>query len=678
MMEKRQTTFYQLLTAASSILFILLLTSAAIRQANPQWKELQRDYKKMAIQLTQDEHLQAGIKSTKPDIQQIILDDLNRVDRCMTCHKSITDPNFAEQPIPFKSHSGEYVLDHPVEHFGCTICHGGQGQAIDQKNAHARHRDIQWTQPLLSLDHIQSACGQCHMTIFSESSTLEGTNVFQKGHKIFTAEGCLGCHKARGVGGSVGPDLTQQGEKTKHEYSFANVEGEHSISNWLYEHFKDPETVSPGSNMLAITLDDADMHALVTFTMGMNKPNIPFSYFSVETLNEFKGHRKQLDGAEIYVMMCTACHGKSGEGKDYDKFETGVSAIHNQDFLSVASVEFLEFTLMNGRGRRQMAAWMPRFSGLKREELSATATVLKAQRVVNSSMSQFQSLRGNPSFGKTLYEQNCLMCHGEDGRAAQVISISNTDFLIAATDEFLYQTLCNGRSNTAMPGWGAFSSQEMADIISFLRAWQKGTSRRGSFDASKGNPNDGEHLYHYRCSRCHGTYGQGDSGPSLFNADLMMAASDFFLAEMITKGRHSTAMFGWQKDVVSKDRLTENDVADIISFLRQKAEQPKEILYAGTNFGQAESGKIVFEKNCAECHGQNGEGPKAPALNNQELLNGGTNGYLYATISLGRENTKMPSWGRGDDGHKKLSIQERHDVVAFVRKWQNVVITNVK
>jgi mono/diheme cytochrome c family protein len=86
----------------------------------------------------------------------------------------------------------------------------------------------------------------------------------------------------------------------------------------------------------------------------------------------------------------------------------------------------------------------------------------------------------------------------------------------------------------------------------------------------------------------------------------------------------------------------------------------------------------VFEKNCAECHGQHGEGPKAPALNNQELLNGGTNGYLYATISLGRENTKMPSWGRGDERHKKLSIQERHDLLAYVRKWQNVIITNVK
>jgi mono/diheme cytochrome c family protein len=46
---------------------------------------------------------------------------------------------------------------------------------------------------------------------------MEGMDVFLRGKKIFAGEGCLGCHQARGVGGIVGPDLTEQGEKTKHE-----------------------------------------------------------------------------------------------------------------------------------------------------------------------------------------------------------------------------------------------------------------------------------------------------------------------------------------------------------------------------------------------------------------------------------------------------------------------------
>ena len=107
---------------------------------------------------------------------------------------------------------------------------------------------------------------------------------FLKGKLIFAAEGCLGCHQARGVGGILGPDLTEQGEKTKHEYSFQNIKGEQSISNWLKEHFRDPEMVSPGSQMLRIDLDEGEMEALATFVMGLAKPDIPFEYFSMATL----------------------------------------------------------------------------------------------------------------------------------------------------------------------------------------------------------------------------------------------------------------------------------------------------------------------------------------------------------------------------------------------------------
>ncbi|MBN1466464.1 c-type cytochrome, partial [candidate division KSB1 bacterium] len=180
------------------------------------------------------------------------------------------------------------------------------------------------------------------------------------------------------------------------------------------------------------------------------------------------------------------------------------------------------------------------------------------------------------------------------------------------------------------------------------------------------------------CSRCHGTYGQGDTGPMLFNRELLAAASDFYLAEMIAHGRRGTAMFGWRTDVASTERLSDARIADIIAFLRQRGDSEGEIIYAGANLGQAVSGEKLYRAKCADCHGEDGEGPKAPALDNQELLNAATNGYLLATVSLGRENTAMPSWGRGDAVHDQLSIQERHDAVAFLRRWQVVIITNVK
>jgi mono/diheme cytochrome c family protein len=85
-------------------------------------------------------------------------------------------------------------------------------------------------------------------------------------------------------------------------------------------------------------------------------------------------------------------------------------------------------------------------------------------------------------------------------------------------------------------------------------------------------------------------------------------------------------------------------------------------------------GGSLFQELCIECHGRLGEGLQAPALYNQEFLNAATNGYIYATISLGRNGTDMPSWGRGSDKYRALNSQERHDIVAYLRQWQKVVI----
>jgi mono/diheme cytochrome c family protein len=476
------------------------------------------------------------------------------------------------------------------------------------------------------------------------------------------------------VGSTVGPDLTEQGKKTRHEYNFANILGEQTVTNWLYEHFKDPEMVSPGSQMLAIDLAAEDLRALITFTLGMAKPDMSFEYFSVETLKEFKGQRRVLSGSNLFPMICVACHGKSGEGKSYKDYKTGIPAVGNDDFLSVASKDFIAFTIYHGRGGRQMAAWLPRFSGLTEGEIQALAVFVKSMREVNSDFKTVQSATGGIQRGELLYRDNCAMCHGAYGRGAQVIKISNPDLLAVADDEYLYKTIVNGRGNTAMPGWGKFSSVEMADIIAFINSWQDIPERSGSFSASEGDVSSGEEKYHYLCSRCHGIYGQGDTGPAIFNPDFLDVASDYLLSEMIANGRRGTAMIGWSTAVSKQVRLSSKDVADVIAFLRRSAANPPDVIYPGPSFGSADEGIRLFQNLCAECHGKNGEGTSAPALNNQEFLNAATNGYLYATISKGRTGTEMPSWGRGSDKYRSLSTQERHDIVAYLSQWQRVII----
>jgi mono/diheme cytochrome c family protein len=315
------------------------------------------------------------------------------------------------------------------------------------------------------------------------------------------------------------------------------------------------------------------------------------------------------------------------------------------------------------------------------EEIEHVSEFVKSRRTVNSEFSAVQGISGSRDEGEILYKTSCTICHGDDGRGASIITISNSDMLTVASDEFLYKTIVIGRRNTAMPGWGAFSSEEMADIIAFLRALPLGVARQGvyryrqgSFSAAQGDVSRGEEKYHYLCSRCHGIYGQGDTGPALFNRDFQNTASDYFLSEIIAKGRRGTAMIGWSIDVSKQELLMPPDIADVIVFLRHSSQNPPDVIYPGPIFGSAEKGRSLFQDLCVECHGRLGEGTQAPALNNQEFLNAATNGYIYATISLGRSGTDMPSWGRGSDKYRALNIQERHDIAAYLRQWQKVVI----
>jgi mono/diheme cytochrome c family protein len=674
MTEAHCKKLFQIITLWSSVAFFLFLAAAGIREGFPEWRKYQKRYKKISIANAETDAQREAAKKMKSDIKQIVLDEWNKIDRCQTCHLGMDDARMAEQDLPYRTHSGNHLRDHTVADYGCTVCHDGQGQATDKTHAHARANGVDWPSPLLALDYVQSACGQCHLAIFDDADTLAGTEIFQRGLQVFRREGCLGCHKARGVGGAIGPDLTEQGKKTRHEYDFANIVGEQTVANWLSQHFKDPEMVSPGSEMLAIDLRDGDLQALITFTLGMRKPDIPFDYFSVEALKEFKGQRSTLSGTLSYPLICSACHGKTGQGKSYKIYKTGIPAIGRDDFLSVASQDFIVFSIYHGRGGRQMAAWMPRFSGLTQEEIHLLAAYLRSRRVIRSDFEDMSALKGHVEDGNAIYDTNCTMCHGPDGKGLSFITISNPDLMAAASNEFLFKTIVNGRGNTAMPAWGQFSSQEMAGLLAYLRPRNKVQGRRRNFTADAGDASRGEQKYHYICSRCHGLYGQGDTGPSIINSDFLEAASDYFLSEMIAKGRQDTAMIGWSTVVTEKEMLSEQNVADVIAFLRHAVQNPPDVIYPGPSFGSADAGAQLYQTHCVECHGRDGKGPQAPALNNQELLNATTNGYFFATIARGRKDTAMPSWGRGSPKYRILSVQERHDIVTYLRRWQKVVI----
>jgi cytochrome c oxidase cbb3-type subunit 3 len=254
------------------------------------------------------------------------------------------------------------------------------------------------------------------------------------------------------------------------------------------------------------------------------------------------------------------------------------------------------------------------------------------------------------------------------------VALNQEGLLNYADEQFILTTLMNGRRNTGMPAWYILDDEELRDLLAHFNSWGMNRRINRTMILPEADLEKGALSYHYMCSRCHGESGEGETGPAIMNRDFLDAADDRFLFETIALGRSHTAMFGWSTDLYNQEKLERQDISNIIAFMRTSAQQELSYVYPGSNPGRRTEGAILFEKYCTECHGVSGEGLKAPALNNQEFLSAASNGYLLATITLGRSGTAMPSWGYGDQEHPVLNGKERQDLVAYIRSLQRIQI----
>ena len=158
------------------------------------------------------------------EIKQIHIKDIDKADRCQSCHIGIDGKSQVSNKQPFTRHPASFVyLDHhdPAK-FGCTFCHRGQGRATT--SAEKAHGNVKhWDEPMLQGDMTQTSCLNCHGDI----KNLRGAESIIKSTELIKKYGCYSCHKIPGYEtvGDVGPVLTQVG--TKVNYSWA--------INWLLD-----------------------------------------------------------------------------------------------------------------------------------------------------------------------------------------------------------------------------------------------------------------------------------------------------------------------------------------------------------------------------------------------------------------------------------------------------------
>ena len=103
------------------------------------------------------------------------------------------------------------------------------------------------------------------------------------GRRLYDQMNCMYCHKINGKGGEVGPALDQ------------GAGGESEA--WLIKHFKDPQSVTPGSSMPRINLLDDEAAVLAAYIKSLHAEE-PFTKAA----------------PNIFTAHCADCHkiGKTG------------------------------------------------------------------------------------------------------------------------------------------------------------------------------------------------------------------------------------------------------------------------------------------------------------------------------------------------------------------------------
>ncbi len=265
---------HRLTIISSAVIIASVVSYLASEQILAEWRGHQNSYSDFLYNNADNDADRAFADEFSVELRQAYLPDLKRVDRCASCHVGIENPKAAGLEQPLSPHPGNYLMDHDVEKFGCTICHDGQGRATANRDSKGKEHDLFYEWPMLGQPFMQSRCYRCH------TEPLEETPVYNKGKELFAARACIACHAVDGVGGTLGPALDGLSDASpyiKHATETYKEEclektGHNANLAFIYESIKYPKAQPADSIMMVPGLTDDDVVALTTYLKGFEPP----------------------------------------------------------------------------------------------------------------------------------------------------------------------------------------------------------------------------------------------------------------------------------------------------------------------------------------------------------------------------------------------------------------------
>ncbi len=185
-------------------------------------------------------------------------------------------------------------------------------------------------------------------------------------------------------------------------------------------------------------------------------------------------------GEQLFAENCAVCHGNDGQGR--------VGATLSKDWPSLRPDLLVKSTIENGVPGSPMPAWSQAKGGpLTQAEIDAIvayiltwesggpasipATVTAFPRPL---LTAAPDVEGDPNNGAVLFDKNCAVCHGPEGKGRVGANLSKSWSAIRP-DLSIKSTIANGIPGSVMPAWsqakgGPLAEAEINDLVAFLLA----------------------------------------------------------------------------------------------------------------------------------------------------------------------------------------------------------------
>ncbi|MGE5814449.1 MAG: c-type cytochrome [Acidobacteriota bacterium] len=488
--------------AALGLGFLAIFSWVLFHEGVSDWRTTQARFLQLEKNVKNPHQL--AMAASVGGLRQIWLPDLDRVDRCGTCHLGIDDPAFASAPQPFSSHPGTWLATHPIDRFGCTTCHDGQGQATDYRNA-AHQPQPFVSRPMRPIETIEANCGVCHRALDAPDAPR-----LDEGRALIVQSGCFSCHEIPGFDGFTfhGPALDSIGFKVRPE--------------WLRAWLKDPKSYLERSKMGNFRLSDDEIGGLQAFLLSQRRlPSLDST--GVEWRKADVSNGRALFGE----LRCVSCHAVNGRGGTMGPELTRIGDKVRRDWL---------FSFLKDPHRVQPETAMLQYR-LTDDQLRDLAAFLLDEYRSSGAESEpppvaYQDARAIASGRATFVRRGCTSCHhlngmkdtGRIGPSLAGIADRNPDELVfgqvnarRTTDNYIFVKVLHPDAMgqpSMMPTFG-FAPIDAAKIALALSSIRK-ADLPASYVRSRPTPPPyrpagrfGELVTRYRCLSCHSVGGFG-------------------------------------------------------------------------------------------------------------------------------------------------------------------------